>query len=242
MHSLILGNKMMGNRDMSEEAKAVQEVAKTTREGLELTQRICQFLKKVFGNATEQIGEIAHDWAKFFRYKNLLLIQDKVETIHAKRHLEGKTVPISLRTAIPLIEKASLEDDESLQDMWAGLIANATDPNKRLDVKKIYIEILSSLEPLDVEVLRFLAKQGWNLHRIQFVDRTGGITVAILSEKLNTEEENLYISLQNLARLGCLIDERPQTRGNAVSGIHVTDPESIFRPSSLGFSLIEACE
>ena len=50
-----------------------------------------------------------------------------------------------------MINEATLEDREEIQKLWAGLIANATDPNKRFNIQKIHIDILSKLEPLEAK-------------------------------------------------------------------------------------------
>jgi len=227
---------------MEEQAKAIQEIATTTGKAIDASVRVGSFLSKIFGDAFREIGEAFHDWAKYFRYKNLLSIQDKVEAIHKKRGIQGNTVPILPRYAIPLIQHASQEDDESLQGMWAGLIANFTDPNKRFDPKKIYIEILSSLEPLDAEVLKFFSTQGWKLF---LKVPGGGVTISKLVQSIGVSEKDLQLSLQNLARLGCITDEGVETwdsMGSSSFGKRVTDPRTTFRPSPLGFDLINVCE
>lgn len=225
-----------------ESAKAAQEIAKATGKAFELAQKVGGFLNKVVGNAAVELGGALHDWARVFRYKNLLRLQDKVEDIHAARKLQGRSIPIPPRLAIPLLQAASEEDQESLQDMWAGLIANATDPDRRLELRKIFAEILSSLEPLDAEILRYLAGQGWLMHRNV---PGGGITLGKLSSALHASEKSIQISLQNLHRLGCVIDEYAATWDQIDTtsfGQRVTDPKTTFRPSPLGFSLLEACD
>lgn len=225
-----------------ESAKAAQEIAKTTGKAIDAAQKVGGFLNKVIGDAAVELGGALHDWARVFRYKNLLRLQDKVEDIHAARKLQGRIIPIAPRFAIPLLQAASGEDEESLQDMWAGLIANATDPDQRITLRKIFTEILSSLEPLDAEILRYLAGQGWLVHRDV---PGGGITLAKLVSALRVEEKSIQISLQNLHRLGCVIDEYEATWDQIDTtsfGQRVTDPKATFRPSPLGFSLLEACD
>ncbi len=119
---------------MEEESKAVQEVAKTTGKAIEAAERVGKFFSTIFGGAFGEVGDIVHDWAKYFHYKNLLRIQDKVEAIHRERKIEGKTIPIPPRYAVPLIQNAFQEGDETLQEMWAGLIANSMDPGRRLRI------------------------------------------------------------------------------------------------------------
>lgn len=225
-----------------ETAKAAQEIAKSTAKAIDLVEKVGGFLNKVVGDAIVEVGSIASDWARLFRYKNLLKLQDKVEEIHRTRKLENKTIPIPPRFAIPLLQAASQEDDESIQNMWAGLIANATDPNKHIEPKKIFIEILSSFEPIDAYILRHLAGQGWLMFRNI---SGGGISVEKLCTALQITEKDSQLSLQNLHRLGCIIDEAEATWDSINStsfGLRITDSKTTFRPSPLGISLLEACD
>jgi len=108
---------------MSEESEAIKEAAKASGKAIDLLNKLGDFFKMVFGNTAVEIGGISHDWAKYFRYKNLIRIQEKVNELHHRNSLSGVTTPIPPRFAIPLIESASKEDDEKIQNLWAGLIA-----------------------------------------------------------------------------------------------------------------------
>jgi hypothetical protein len=228
---------------MEEESKAVQEVAKTTRKGFELVEKLGVLFEKIFGEGLSHLGDSFSDWAKFFRYKNLLKLQDKVINLHQKRGVMGKTIPIPPRYALPLIESASLEDDENLQKKWAGLISNATDPNIRFQFRKIYIQILSNLEPLDAIVLDFLARQN------DIIDRDDETEPLLNADKISDllclGKEDIVISLSNLFRLGCIIDSWKDTwdsMATGFQGFRVNNPESSFRLSQLGRRLIVSCK
>ena len=67
-----------------EQAKAIQAVAKTTEKFAEIAEKVGGFVSKVIGPASDQVGGILEDWTRFYRYKNLLSIADKVEIIHAQ--------------------------------------------------------------------------------------------------------------------------------------------------------------
>jgi hypothetical protein len=237
---------------ISEEgAKAIGEIAKTGGKAIDAARDLGGFFGKVLGPAATELGQTLHDWTRLYRYQNLLRIRDKVEAIHAARRLEGKTVAVPPKYAIPMLENASLEEDDTLQDMWAGLIANATDPQKRLNLKRVFSDVLSSLEPLDGQVLRHLSAQGWKMFRNV---PGGGITVPALVASSGATESDIQISLQNLHRLGLIVDEYiagmgPSSRskqspeiGTTSFGIRVIAPDTSFRPSSLGFALLKACE
>lgn len=227
---------------MKEEAEAAKEIAITAGKAIDASVNLGGFFQLVLGDAAIELGGVVKDWAAYFRYKNLLRIKDKVFEIHEKRKIKGKSIPIPPRYAIPLIQNASQEDNEDIQSLWAALIANSTDPNKKLNLQKIFIEILSSLEPIDVQILDYFSKQGWLL----FSEVPGGgITIEKLAPELNHSENDVVISLQNLNRLGCLVaDFEPNSKeiGKLSFGTLVKNPKTTFRPSPLGVSLIEACE
>jgi hypothetical protein len=136
-----------------EQAKAVQEVAKTSGQLVDTAQRAGSFISKIVGGASSQIGGMLEDNAKLYRYKNLLKIADEVEAIHTQRRVEGKTIPISLRLAIPMLDSAALEDDETLQKVWARLIANSTDPDFKEALHPGYIEIIRQMSPDEAIIL-----------------------------------------------------------------------------------------
>lgn len=228
---------------MKEEAKAVQEVAKTARKGFEIAEKLSALLEKIFGDGFAHLGGSFSDWAKYFRYKNLLKLQDKVISLHQKRGIEGKTIPVPPRYALPLLESASLEDDENIQDKWAGLIANATDPDKCFQFQKIYIQILSSLEPLDALILDLLASQKDIIKTDD--NNKPKLNAEKISDILERDREVINISLSNLFRLGCIIDSWKNTwdsMDTGYQGFRVNNPESNFRLSQIGRKLMDLCK
>jgi hypothetical protein len=141
-----------------EQAKATQEVARTTGKLTEAVEKVGGFISKVIGGASTQFGGILEDWAKYYRYKNLWVIADKVEAIQARRKLDGQTIPIPPRAAIPMLESASLEDNDVLQEIWARLIANSTDPNFNEPPHPGYIEIIRQMSPDEAIILNSFQK------------------------------------------------------------------------------------
>jgi hypothetical protein len=231
---------------MNEELKTAQDVAKAAGKGFDLVKQFDDHFVRLFGPAETGAGEVIADWIKYIRYKNWLKIQDKVADIHKKRKLEGKLIPISSpRLAIPLLENASQESDDTLQDMWAGLIANATDPEKKMDLKRVYIRIISELEPIDAQVLQCLSKISRAAYNPNATEEDiKGMNMDFLRQKLPFDWKEIMLSLQNLARLGCVMDEYSPTwddLGSSSFGKRVADPKTFFRPSPLGYQLIFAC-
>ena len=226
---------------LDEEAKAVQEVAKATGKTIDVVRSTGGFLDDVFGDSLRHFGGALADWLRYVRYTILLTIMDKVREIHRERALQGKPLPVPPQFALPLLDGASLEAEPTVQDLWAGLIANATDPTRALRIKKVFIEILRGLEPLDARVLECLDDPNLD-------DRYGIMTgatfnAAEIASRLNADDEEVKISLQTLARFGCVIDSWENTLASldrGYSGFRVNNPKSNFRLSHLGKQLIAA--
>lgn len=57
---------------------------------------------------------------------------------------------------IPILQQASLEDNETLRTRWAALFANALNPDRREELRVAYTDILRQLSPEDVLFLDHL--------------------------------------------------------------------------------------
>lgn len=217
-----------------ESSKAVQEVAKATSKGLQMLQKV--------GALLAPLGGIATDWANYLRLKNLCLINDKVADLAARRHLEGRLTPIPPGFILPLLDAASLECEDEVQDLWAALLTNAADPETRLVLRKVYIEILRGLQPVDVQVLKTLAGQEPRFVP-QYEPAYPPLNVDRLAKLSHLSPDDVQVSLQTLARFGCVLDSWSTTiNGLDVqhAGFRVNNPASNFSLSDLGRRLVAA--
>lgn len=107
------------------------------------------------------------------------------------RKTEGKkTEAPPLSVSLPLLEVARDESNEVLQDMWASLLAAASDPTRRL-YRREFVEIAKKLDPLDVLVLPILANGGELApSRIEFI-----------STQLDAPKDQVELSFRNLNML-----------------------------------------
>lgn len=62
--------------------------------------------------------------------------------------------PVPIKTLVPLLQYASLEDDESLQARWANLLANAATDDKR--VRSFFPHALAQFGPVEARLLDFM--------------------------------------------------------------------------------------
>ena len=159
------------------------------------------FLAKVVGPAVEEMGEIGRDYIKGWRARNGSQTLAGANKLLTEAGREPQTVP--LKTLLPLLEAASLEDEEAMAARWASLLANAADPTQRVQVQPGFAEVLRQLTPLDARVLVTAAG-------IVPTNHIGGLPGFVQVASLNKRLEDiaataLAVSIGNLTRLGlCL--------------------------------------
>jgi len=141
--------------ELEEPSKAVTAVATFGTASVEAIAKLGGFFAKVLGEPFQDAVGLLGDRLKLYRYQNQVVIMDKVNKTLDERGV-SKTKPIPPKFAIPIMEYASLEEDESLQDMWCNLIANSLDPARNFELKYVYIDIIKSLTPLDAKILRYI--------------------------------------------------------------------------------------
>lgn len=223
-------------KTVQEGAKAVQEVAKFGQQALEL-------IDKAFGPALEESGIYFGDWVRDKRQERFGTIATTAAGILTKRGRLKNAQQLPLGFGVTLMNNASLEDDEYLQGMWAALLANTTDPKSKTQPRKTFVDLLRGVENLDARILSFLSKQGWAMYKIKTVTEELGFTVTKLCQEFGVSENEMKLALVNLSRLGCLISESSTAwDSDELSGIAVEDPKAAFRPSRLGWELLEACD
>ena len=182
------------NNTVKSIADATKSVSDTTREGMHLVERAGAFFAKVLG---EDAAGILKDGLFYFRAKNALALQDKLDRILAERRVANpKAIP--LRLAIPFLEAATLEDDETLQERWARLLANAMDPDFEGNIERCFGSVLEELSPVDCLVLEALAAF-WRAEsqRPPYHFRAS----ERLAAELNLPERTVSVALGNLRRL-----------------------------------------
>ncbi len=160
-----------------------------------MTAAIREFLVTLLGPRAEQCGPIGGGWARVWREQNLLAIKDHYDRIVRDRTLDpAKRVPLAWSVGLPLIEKASYQDNAFLQEKWAHLIASLVHADNRSEhgfsLDMTYVELLHQFSQLDCEILAYLAKDG-----IESIDPD-----VISHAYPNT---SVHLSLEKLVILGC---------------------------------------
>ena len=165
-----------------------------------------EFGQQLFGPSAEQLGLIVGDHVRFYRMKNLLAIKEKVDHVFQEKGIDPSARRyLKLAVGLPLLEKASYQDDGFLQEMWANLIANSLrsdDEVGGLSLDITYVEILHQLSRLDCEVLDYIVENGVKGRN----KKTGEIQLIPLDpSEIDKSHPNkpAHISLEKLVSLGC---------------------------------------
>lgn len=198
-------------KDIAREVlKTEQEQHKTYQKGMDLLMQVGNFLGGVFRPAATELGQLLGDQMRYWRFKNAVNIMTKAEEIAKERKLSSDQMKaLSFGAGVRLLEAASQEDDESVQEMWARLIANSVDPNTEVSPEKMYIDVLKSFSGREVRFLDLLS-QYETLRRRRFQAEGERLeaesNLQNLAEtgwrKFDPTERNA--SIQNLIRLRCV--------------------------------------
>ncbi|MDB5531751.1 MAG: hypothetical protein JWO28_66 [Hyphomicrobiales bacterium] len=199
---------------VTETAKAVGEVAKTAGKGIEATRELGGFVARFISGSLDQASGIVEDKLRYYRWERQQRLMLRAEEFMRQQGLPAPTRPVALKFAIPLLEAASMEDDDYLQDMWAKLLVNAGDARSESDIRRAYVDILESITPLEARILEAIYT-----HDFDFGPTADRRVLKVSTHELPSAAEiatydaphdapppadDVALGLENLIRLGCL--------------------------------------
>lgn len=218
-------------KTIQETAKATQELAKTTSKAIGATEKLGSFVSKYIEGPLEQTLGIVNDKLIYMRWERQLRLIEKANELLSER---GYVTPINLlppKLAIPILQGASLEEDNYLQDKWAYLLVNASDPNFPVTIEIKHTSILNELSQFDVKLLDKICSEA---SRFNNVIVTLNLPDKVLpgDEEINEGEapsQEVQLSIENMIRLGLL---RNETFSHEMLRVRVM---------ALGWNFYEAC-
>ncbi|HHP5491214.1 Abi-alpha family protein [Aeromonas veronii] len=235
------------SEEIIETAKATQEVAKAATKGLEVSEKVGGFFAKVLGEPIETATGILGDKLKFMRWERQVRLIDRVQEINKQRGIEGREIPVPPKLALPIIESASLEDNDTLQDLWAKLISSAQGPTSADYVRTAFIDIIKQLEVIDVMILNamfdgFVENVGRsNIHHGS--SRRVSFSKQSIMQAFNIPEHVYEDTVDNLMRVRCVCSEVKVMSGMSISGESATIDKGYdsLCLTSLGIRFVIAC-
>lgn len=196
--------------EITESAKAVQEVAKTTGKAVDALARSGSFFARHIDAPLEAaIGRLT-DRLQYSREVNrarlLVRFQEEMQALG----LGAKTKKLPLGFAVDAIEQGSLEDDNELQDLWVRLLANAAQAESGVEPRRAYISMLKDFTALDAIVFERIYSLDPPPHPDNLI-RTRGlpesveeVPQALVSDVDHEPTDPVKVSISNLARMRLL--------------------------------------
>lgn len=172
--------------------KEINIKSSTIEKGLELAK---EFLGKLISPTIEEIGLLMSDNIRFLRFKNQVKILLKAKAYVEQHNISVKEVPIKI--LVPLLEKASLEEDETLQDKWANMLTNMADSESNLQ-NQIFPYLLSQISIEEYNALKEMLDK-----EIAFIAKCKDYDRLVSEEKEKKEKEKIklihspYVSSHN---------------------------------------------
>ena len=177
-----------------ETAKAIQKASDLGGKVVDAGAGVGRYTASVFGALPNDLIGIAGDFIRHKRRMRAVELDREYQQLLRDRGVKEPIEP-SPSILIPLLSAAVDEDREVLKALWARLLANACDPNRKDRVRQSFIELLKKFDPLDAVVLELL----------------GTVSGApqpnardYVRAKTGQPENEVMVSLDNLVELGCL--------------------------------------
>lgn len=135
-------------------AEATKAVAQTIGKGIEAADKFVSYWADVFGTVPHDVVGylLGGDYLRHRRILKLEELQARRDEIHRQRNV---TEPVAANPEVArlIIDAVAEVDSELIQDIWAKLLASATDPARKSFVRKEFAQTLRSMNPSDVLVM-----------------------------------------------------------------------------------------
>ncbi|MDD2266666.1 DUF4393 domain-containing protein [Sulfuricurvum sp.] len=188
----------------------------------DLSESANDILKELALPSARQVGEAL---GNVFGLFNTLTLPIKFGNVYAKRNfakyaekleniVEENIKQVEPEIAIPIMEKLSYTSNEDLANVFANLLANASNKSKVDLIHPGFIQKLNSLAPDEARLLEYFKENPGDISYIIFkaVNSTDAsyrelsLKLTGIEKKLNLTPKQVVIHLENLVSLSILQD------------------------------------
>jgi len=196
---------------------------------------LSEFLQQLLGARWQDVGAYVRGERSDRQIQFLSLAQEMCETGGLQIH------PVPFKVVALLLEGSALEDDPTLIQTWAALLANAAGSDARYT--PAFADILRKLSADDAAAVQVFANeptakpQSYPSYQGPF----RGLPPDEVERGLN--RDNVWLELSNLLQLGVLEREAPSLIWETDTGLvldYRTD-QFIYRFTELGYRFYLAC-
>lgn len=150
--------------------------SKTVEKGIDAAKG---FLSKLLSPGLNEVGLLIKDQVAAIRFRNQIKLLNKTNQYCVQNKISPKVIPLKL--LYPLLEAASLEEDEEILDKWAILLSNLVDSEQNIQ-NHVFPFLLGQISKKEFEILETAA--------IEKKERLKGATKQ-LNQWLATDEDKL---------------------------------------------------
>lgn len=192
--------------DPAELAKATGEIARTTGKAVDAAREFGGYFAPIVKQPLEQLAGIFEDKLRYLRWERQVRLAERAAQFLRERGAKD-TRSVPLKFLIPLLEAASLEEDNRLQDLYAHLLANAADAESDIRPVRAFVAVLQECTSIEVHLLDFMRR----MSILSDIDTPYNILTFVeyfRSQKINLNveitQDMFRVPLWNLFRLGCI--------------------------------------
>lgn len=191
-------------------AEATKAVAETTGKAIDFADGTATFFSRLIGDALASGGGMITDQVDYWRRMRLLDLEEKFNAACAARGIDPSTMrPLSLGQAVQALQAAAMEESDEVQSLWAELLANAANPLSGVSLKKLHINLLKEVGPVEAALLDLIVQMR-NFHGKQFDQQDFKVLETKLSDLAEAKWRKFSApdrqgALSNLRRLDCVV-------------------------------------
>ena len=118
-----------------------------------------KLILRLFGPLSDELGQYLAEGFRQWRWRreNFRKVAERCDVEKEARRIDDNSLTsVAEGDAFRLAEACSLEDDEMVQEMWAGLITSAMDPQKDVVSNRAFVEVLKAIGPVEAGLLLVL--------------------------------------------------------------------------------------
>jgi Abortive infection alpha len=205
---------------------------------------IADLAKRLAGPLVDEVGMMLGDRMKVYRTKNWVAVVRKTSKILEAAQIPANAVPP--RLFLPILDNCSMESEEALQDLWAGLLGSASeDPDA---ISPSFFETLKQLKPSEARTLSALFDRVVKIERphdfvFDDVDEHGEPTEYIDFSAYFVDEVSERSAVETFERLGVIrrkYDLAPSDETGSIPRLPSIYHAWVF--TNYGRSLVLACQ
>lgn len=190
---------------------AVTEIAKTLSDYEKHAPAIGQFIADIIGHPARQIGGFVGDSVAILRSEVMFKFIPRYRRKLAELGVESPKA-LSIGIAYPLLEAASLETDDDLSDMFAGLLATYVNEVGTEKTPKSFIDTVKSMTPIEAQIMKSLwtAREIHKDNAFRFTHELPAVALPVPDARKGLDKSpepslTVKVALASMQRLGCIV-------------------------------------